>query len=163
MTYRRTSAVAVAWLLACGCGGTDTGSGGASAGNAGNGGASAGNAGNGGASAGNGGASAGNGGASAGSGGASAGSGGASAGNAGSGGEVGCVPACDVQSVCVRTQTVGGCVSCMSPPSFACAKIPAGCGATVDCTCASALCGSRSCQAVAPGEAGQLNCLLLAP
>lgn len=53
----------------------------------------------------------------------------------------GCVPACAAGHVCVSQQVQGGCVGCNDgPPSYSCALVPTGCGATVDCTCAQSLC-----------------------
>src|SRR5450432_1155127 len=89
----------------------------------------------------------------------------------------GCGPECSSGSICVSQQVSGGATiesndagacpadthatsggRCDRDPSYACAVIPASCGATVDCACASSVC--QGCQSVA---AGQVNCVELVP
>ena len=88
--------------------------------------------------------------------------------------------ACATSQICVRTLTTGGALlcpedggscpgtqvlgtngCCMAVPDYSCAARPSGCGATVTCACASALCApSHTCSE--PGG-DTLACTLLAP
>jgi hypothetical protein len=90
-----------------------------------------------------------------------AGDGGSDGGSAGAdGGGMSCSPACGPTSICVGTGTEGGAIIiandagvcpagshatgpgsfCTRDLSYACQPIPAGCGGTVTCACASSLC-----------------------
>jgi hypothetical protein len=90
-----------------------------------------------------------------------------------------CSPACGSGSICVGSGTEGGAVimpndagvcpagrhlagnACVNDLSYACKAIPAGCGGTVTCTCASSLCPtSYMCQGPSNGV---LTCVLAVP
>ena len=118
------------------------------------------------------------------------GSGGSGTGTGGSGGQSGsdgsggsggmtCSPACGSGSVCVATGIEGGalfmpddagvCPSgrhlsgnlCVTDLGYACMTIPAGCGGTVTCACASSLCpSSHACQGP---SGGILTCIEAVP
>ena len=98
-----------------------------------------------------------------GTGGSGAGTGGSGTGTGGTGGQGGgggmtCSPACGSGSVCVGTGIEGGALfmpddagvcpsgrhssgnTCVTDLAYACMTIPAGCGGTVTCACASSLC-----------------------
>ncbi len=108
-----------------------------------------------------------------GSGSGGSGSGGSGSGTGGSGqggsGAMTCTPACGSGSVCVGSGTVGGALIrpddagvcptgrhasgdiCVTELAYACMIIPAGCGGTVTCECASTLCpASHACQPSGP-------------
>jgi hypothetical protein len=106
---------------------------------------------------------------------------GGSTGTGGSGGTGGdtCSPACGAGSVCVASGVQGGVVvlvndagtcpsgyhptgngSCTQDLAYACMQIPAGCGGTVTCTCASSLCAGRMCDGY---SGGLLSCVDLVP
>ena len=119
-----------------------------------------------------------------GTGGSGTGTGGSGTGTGGSGGQGGsgamtCSPACGSGSICVGTGTEGGalimpndagvCPSgrhlsgnfCASDLAYACMTIPAGCGGTVTCACASSLCPAlHSCQ---EPSGGILSCIEAVP
>ena len=90
-----------------------------------------------------------------------------------------CSPACASGSVCVATGTEGGAVImpndagvcptgrhlsgnfCASDLAYACMAIPAGCGGTVTCACASSLCPTlHNCQ---EPSGGTLSCVEAVP
>lgn len=97
------------------------------------------------------------------------------------GGGMSCSPACSTTSVCVGTGVEGGAVIvandagvcpagshpsgvgalCAHDLSFACKPIPAACGGTVTCACASSLCPT-SYVCGGPSD-GVLTCVLQAP
>ncbi len=108
-----------------------------------------------------------------------AGAGGAtgSGGNGGSGGSMTCIPACGSGSVCVASGTEGGAIiaasdagvcpsgthatgsenRCTQDLAYSCMLIPAACGSTVTCACASSLCSQlHICQGP---SAGILTCV----
>ena len=119
-----------------------------------------------------------------GSGGSGTGSGGSGTGTGGSGGQGGaggmtCSPACSSGSICVGTGIEGGALILPndagvcpsghhlsgnifeSDLAYACMPIPAGCGGTVSCTCASSLCpASHACQGP---SGGILTCIEAVP
>ncbi|HVU02690.1 MAG TPA: hypothetical protein VHE30_13105 [Polyangiaceae bacterium] len=73
-----------------------------------------------------------------------------------------CPPGTAYQAFCVGSAS-GGCVQVYVPPPPYCAGIPAGCGATVDCSCIPQnLCGGGAdfCQSV---EGHTVTCVNLAP
>lgn len=112
------------------------------------------------------------------------GTGGSGTGTGGSGGQGGgggmtCSPACGSGSICVGTGIEGGalfmpddaglCPSgrhpsgniCETDLAYACMPIPAGCGGTVTCACASSLCpASHACQGP---SGGILTCIEAVP
>jgi len=109
---------------------------------------------------------------------ADAGAGDAGAGDV-DGGAAGCAPACNSNEVCVSDQTVGGgepfpddagnCPAgtvhagdrCALPPTYACGSRPAGCGTTLDCSCAGSLCtGNYMCSSTGTDL---VNCVFDAP
>ena len=90
-----------------------------------------------------------------------------------------CSPACGSGSTCVATGTEGGShhapndagvcpagrhlsgSSCENDLSYTCMTIPAGCGGTVSCACASSLCPTlHSCQ---EPSGGLLSCIEAVP
>ena len=100
-------------------------------------------------------------------------------GGQGGGGTMTCAPACGGGSICVATGTEGGALimpndagvcpsgrhlvgnNCITDLSYACMTIPAGCGGTVTCTCASSLCPTgHSCQ---EPSGGILSCIEAVP
>jgi hypothetical protein len=112
------------------------------------------------------------------------GTGGSGTGTGGSGGQGGsgamtCSPACGSGSICVGTGTEGGALFmpddagvcptgrhpsgniCVTDLAYGCMTIPAGCGGTVTCACASSLCpASHACQG--PSD-GILTCIEAVP
>ncbi|HVR62138.1 MAG TPA: hypothetical protein VMU50_09575 [Polyangia bacterium] len=106
---------------------------------------------------------------------------GSDGGSAGADGGMNCSPACDTISICVGTGTEGGAIIvandagvcpagshpagisniCARDLSFACKPIPAACGATVTCACASSLCPT-SYHCGGPSD-GVLTCVLQVP
>jgi hypothetical protein len=119
-----------------------------------------------------------------GTGGNGTGTGGNGTGTGGSGGQGGnggmtCSPACGSGSICVGTGIEGGALFmpndagvcpagrhlsgniCENDLAYACMPIPAGCGGTVTCACASSLCpASHSCQGP---SGGILTCIEAVP
>jgi hypothetical protein len=100
-------------------------------------------------------------------------------GGQGGGGDLTCSPACGSGSICVATGTEGGALImpddagvcptgrhlsgnfCASDLAYACMTIPAGCGGTATCACASSLCPAlHSCQ---EPSGGILSCIEAVP